>query len=90
MARKTLTPQQFGTYDAVSQVRLNAVTADGGCVTPAYTDIVEHGGFFQELTVEPEFGVSIAEHETTVGDLSRMFQQQFFQVIIFRIIFVYY
>ena len=72
MAGKALTAQDVCSDGAVLDVRLRAVTMDGGCISPEIDDIVQHGGLFQKLHVDGQFAVLAYNPQATVGHLPRM------------------
>ena len=80
MALPTLPAQHLATYLTVQQVGLRAVTVDGRGVAPAHTKVVEHGCLLQELTVERQLGVTVADEQTTVGYLTGVKKKQMAKV----------
>ena len=83
-----LATQQFTTNLAVADIRLRAVAKDGGGVTPADADIVEHGRLLYKLAVNAQFRMSVTNQQATVGDLPRVLHEQPPQVAVLRIVLV--
>jgi hypothetical protein len=59
MARKTFVAQQFGTKNAVTDVRMGAVAMNGGGIGVKHTYVVQHGSFVDERMVEVPFGMPL-------------------------------
>ena len=65
----TLLPQQLCSDESVTDVWLRALAEDGGGMTPAYADVVEHSGFLEEGSVGVQLRMLAGEEQTAVGHL---------------------
>ena len=72
----------------MSQVRLRAVTVYRGGITPADSDIMEHGCLLNKLPVNLQFGMAVTDYQTAVGDLPRVLHEQLSQLIVFWVILI--
>ena len=72
--QSVLTAQQLTANKTVAQVVLGALTMDARCMAPADANIVEHGSFLDELCLDGQLRMSLADEQAAVGHLPRMFQ----------------
>ena len=49
---------------------------------------MEHGGLLNELAVDAQLRVAVADEQAAVGDLPRVLQKQSPQVVVLWIVFV--
>jgi hypothetical protein len=87
---KASLPQYLPAYQSVTYVVFLTMTEDAWRMTPAHTYIVQHSRLLQKLHVERQFPVLSCHQQTAVGYLSGVSQQQASQIIVLRIILVYY
>ena len=75
-----LLPEQFTANRTVAQIGFCAVTEDRWCIAPPYTNVVQHRCFLDELPVNLQFGMAVANLQTAVCHLSRVLYEQLSQL----------
>lgn len=90
MTLKTFVAHELGSEDAVTDVGFGAETVYARGVGEEDAYVMEHGGFFNKLTVGTEFGVVIHYAKCLVGYKTRMYHENVFEFILFRIILIDY
>jgi hypothetical protein len=66
--------QNTTTNQPVPDIMLLTVTEDAWRMAPADANIVEHGSFLDELCLDGQLRMSLADEQAAVGHLPRMFQ----------------
>ena len=90
---KSVTGQAFlaeevGAQVAVADVGMGAVAVDGGGVGQEDADVMEHGGFLDEIGVCPQLGVRPSYGEGLLRYLGAVEQKERFQRGIISVIFI--
>lgn len=88
VARITFGPQEVGTEIAVADVGMLAVAMDAVGIGEKDADVVQKGGFFDELGIEVQFGVAMGNVKGFVGYGTAMCHEDVLQFVFLGVILV--
>ena len=72
----------------MEQIGFRAVTSDAGSVGEEDADVVEHGGFFQELAIHVQFRFLPSNGKRALSHLSAVQKQQVLQLGVVSVVFM--
>ena len=85
----TLLTHQFGAKTSVQEIRLAAVAKNAGRIGQKYAYIVEHSPFIDQLSVELQIRMALANGQGLFGHLPTVLQEQTPQGVVGRIVLIY-
>lgn len=88
MAWESLCTKQFCTDGAMTDIWFGTKALDAGCVTTENADVVEHGGFFQELAIHVQFWFLPSNGKRALSHLSAVQKQQVLQLGVVSVVFM--
>ena len=88
MTFEAFLPHQLRPQIAMTDVRVSAMTMNARSIRQEYTYVVKQSRFFQKLFVQLQFGMTVGNPKCLVGHRATMRQQDMFQFIVLRIIFI--
>ena len=88
MAREAFLTHQFRAQITMANVRMRSMAMNAGSIGQENTDIVKQSGFFEELTIEVQFGMTVGYPKRLVGHRTTVCEQDMLQFIVLGVIFV--
>lgn len=90
VAWKAFRAHDLSTYYSVADIRFGAIAFYPRRITPEDANVVEHCSLYDELPVECQFGMGVANLHGTFHDQRAVCDENPAELVVVRVVFVYY